>query len=194
MIALRLATLLFLLSSAIAASLLNPSPLLPHNYRTRTTLAPRDSDSCYAKSLALTNFTIYAAQVLKGSPFKQENSSISFQLFNTATDTDAQCSAHSAALTPNSNSADPYIWYGCFMESRDPSMAAKFRYDATLNFVTINETWTCLDPQNHTVLFTAYNFDELAINCTDDGNFERQCTQADGNNLYFPVDITAKRV
>ncbi|KAK3689040.1 hypothetical protein B0T22DRAFT_513101 [Podospora appendiculata] len=189
MITLYLTTSLLFLSSAIAAS------FLPPNYKTRTALTPRDSDNCYAKSLALTNFTIYAAQVLKGSPFKQENSSIAFQLFNTATNTDAQCSAYSAALTPNSNSADPYIWYGCFMESRDPSMAAKFRYDATLNYVTINETWTCLDPQNHTVLFTAYNFDELAINCTDDGSFERwQCTQADGDKLYFPVDITTKRL
>jgi len=84
---------------------------------------------------------------MKGSPFNSENSSVSFQLFNTATNIDAQCSAYSIALTPNAIGSDPYQWYNCFMEARDPRMAAKFRYDATLNHLTVDETWVCADKE-----------------------------------------------
>ncbi|KAM7192723.1 hypothetical protein V8F33_008184 [Rhypophila sp. PSN 637] len=98
---------------------------------------------CITRSSALQNLTITSVSVFKGSPFERENSSVSFQLFNTAIQIDAQCSAYDIALTPNAIGADPYKWYDCFMESRDARMSARFRYDATLNHLTVDEKWVC---------------------------------------------------
>lgn len=101
------------------------------------------STDCIAQSSALKNLTITWAAIFKGSPFAREPSSVSFQLFNTAIRIDAQCSAYDIALTPNAVGSDPYKWYDCFMESRDPRMSARFRYDATLNHLTVDERWVC---------------------------------------------------
>ncbi|KAK3317061.1 hypothetical protein B0H66DRAFT_626824 [Apodospora peruviana] len=179
----------------------NPYPSPPITREDTTTasdipplaLVDQPDASCLSKSLLLTNLTIYAAQVFKGSPFQAENSSVSFQLFNAATNTDAQCSAYSIALTPNAVGSDPYQWYNCFMESRDPRMTARFQYDATLNHLTVNERWVCDDmARNRSVQFTAYNFEWLDVNCTDSAASQRTCVQPEGNEIYFPVEVTAK--
>ncbi|KAK3934007.1 hypothetical protein QBC46DRAFT_325764 [Diplogelasinospora grovesii] len=155
-------------------------------------------EGCYNKSIALTNLTIYAAEVILGDPLKGENSSIAFQLFNTALGadgTDAQCSAHTAALTPQGTQSDPYVWYGCFVESRDTSanISARFRYDGTIDQLTVNETWTCYD-NNQTVLFTAYGMNDLAVTCTGNDTFAHQCAQDVNSTQAFEVSIMARRI
>lgn len=106
-------------------------------------LQSRQTTDCITQSSGLQNLTITSLAIFKGSPFAREPSSISFQLFNIAIQIDAQCSAYDVALTPNAVGADPYKWYDCFMESRDPRMSARFQYDATLNHLTVDEQWVC---------------------------------------------------
>jgi hypothetical protein len=72
---------------------------------------------------------------------------IYFQLGNPALGVDGQCSAHGPTLAPSgiANALyDPNKWYNCFMETRDPSIDAIFRFDSAQNQLTVNETWSCL--------------------------------------------------
>ncbi|KAM7223100.1 hypothetical protein V8F06_001656 [Rhypophila decipiens] len=152
-----------------------------------------DSD-CITRSSALQNLTITSVSIFKGSPFERENSSVSFQLFNTAIQIDAQCSAYDIALTPNAIGADPYKWYDCFMESRDARMSARFRYDATLNHLTVDERWVCDVEGGKSVQFTASNFEWLDVQCVDKGGSHVECIQPEGTEIYFPIEISETEV
>ncbi|KAM7205440.1 hypothetical protein V8F20_003209 [Naviculisporaceae sp. PSN 640] len=134
MAALRLTVIATLALAMPGASSL--STISPH-------VQTRQTTDCITRSSTLRTLTITSLAIFKGSPFAREPSSISFQLFNTAIQIEAQCSAYDIALTPNAVGADPYKWYDCFMESSDPRMSARFRYDATLNHLTVDERWVC---------------------------------------------------
>jgi len=109
---------------------------------------------CLTRSLALTSLAISSASITRGNPLSLANSSISFELYNGALDRSARCAAFGPALTPNGVGADPYLWYDCSMIDPAPGepqgggpgdVTARFRYDAVINHLTVNETWGCVD-------------------------------------------------
>jgi hypothetical protein len=103
------------------------------------------SEDCVTASLALPTLRVCQAHIVINNGLNQDESSVVFQLYNTAIGIDAQCAAHGATLSPSANGSDPSMWYDCFMESRDPRMAASFQFNAGSHTVTVNETWTCDD-------------------------------------------------
>ena len=102
---------------------------------------------CLARSRALRNVTITDTEIVRGSPFRNETTSITFRLANPAAATDAACAANSTALTPNGYFSDPYLWYDCVVTPRaseeNTTTRLRFQYDATLNYLTVNQTWVC---------------------------------------------------
>lgn len=115
-------------------------------------MARRDtSDNCLGNSLALQTLTVFQGSVTGASPASENDTAVVFQLLNPALDVDAQCAAHSTALTPNGRHRDPSVWYNCFVESRDTTISAKFQFDTVANKLTVNETWECT---NATTSFT----------------------------------------
>lgn len=105
----------------------------------------RNAEDCTSRSAALVNLTVVNTQIVLGNPLSRENSSIVFQLRNPATGVEGECAAHGPALTPNGVGSDPYIWYNCFVESRNPSITKMFQYDSVINQLSVNETWICDD-------------------------------------------------
>jgi hypothetical protein len=104
-------------------------------------------DDCQVESQERQNFTVMYMDIIKGGPLDGPDSSIYFQLHNSMTGVDAQCSAHGPSLTPNGGGrSDPYnpdAWYNCFVESTHANITATFQYDSVLDILTINETWPC---------------------------------------------------
>ncbi len=112
----------------------------------QSTLSPRaDSSECLAKAHALTTVTITNTEIIRGSPFNRENTTVSFNVANPATGVSAKCAASSVAMTPNGIGSDPYQWYDCEVaeEGKELNLKAKFQYDATLNFLTVRGSWVC---------------------------------------------------
>lgn len=104
-----------------------------------------DSD-CMTRSLALQNLTVQHTRIIEGNGTDGEDSSVVFQLQNSAIGIEGECAAHGAALAVNGTDTNPYMVYDCFMESRDPTnVSAMFQYDVMQNKLTINETWVCDD-------------------------------------------------
>lgn len=105
---------------------------------------------CLAKARALKTVTITNTVIDRGSPFNRENTTVTFHVANAAAGVSATCSASDVALTPNGIGSNPYKWYDCALDAAaggtpDPrlGLVAKFQYDATLNFLTVNQTWVC---------------------------------------------------
>jgi len=123
--------------------------------------SPLAGDDCLDKSLALKSVTITNTTIDRGSPFNRENTTVTFRVANAATGVSATCNASDVAMTPNGIGSDPYKWYDCVLDAHDDDgddettsdpekekergirLVAKFQYDATLNFLTVSQTWVC---------------------------------------------------
>ncbi|KAK5662682.1 hypothetical protein OQA88_8598 [Cercophora sp. LCS_1] len=154
--------------------------------------APPEPD-CLTKSLALKKVTLANAEIIRGSPFNKENTTVSFTVSNPLTGATTRCNASDVALTPNGIGSDPYKWYACLTEPEGPEGSghkSRFQYDATLNFLTVEESWGCDDTA---ALVTAELWSELPMDwCTTEGGFGRGCKQG-GMPVDFPVKVTVKR-
>ncbi|KAK0713366.1 hypothetical protein B0T26DRAFT_753482 [Lasiosphaeria miniovina] len=204
-----LACLALCLAVLTPAASNTPSPAIPHsnsnsNSNSDSNSKRADRPTCLESSLALTNLTITAAEIVRGNPFAHEATTVTFRLANAAAAVDANCSASDVALTAQAVGSDPYKWYDCAVKAEAGASggevggapAARFRYDGTLLQLTVNETWVCHDPDTGTPLFIqAYSFNDFSVPCneTAGGTFgQGTCRQPAGSNIYFPVDVTAR--
>ncbi|KAK3386129.1 hypothetical protein B0H63DRAFT_523447 [Podospora didyma] len=183
-----------LFAGALATAFLPPAAASFRNLNLRV---PGAEEACLNSSLSLTNLTITDAAIIMGNPMEHQNTSVTFNAYNTAAGVDAKCSASNVALTPQATGSDPYQWYDCAItSSKSPNATLKFRYDGTLQHLTVNETWVCQDEAADTpLLFTAFSFNQLPIDCKqgDGTTFStRQCIQDKDSKIYFPVEVTAR--
>jgi len=150
----------------------------------------------------------YGLIVLDDSSDGANNSYIAFELHNSAIGVDAECSGHGAALVSGISESDPDQWYFCFVESRDPSISASFKYDSSLNMLTVNETWTDSSSTDDsscgyeslrtrkiskTTTYQALGSDYLPIVCQDvgdKGSMQKQCTQV--KDASIQVEVTTE--
>ena len=151
---LPLLPILSLLHSTTASALPHPQSQSPHQQR------QQDPSTCLAKSLSLKTLKIANTYIDRGSPFNRENTTVSFTVANPAVGTTATCSASAIALTPNGIGSDPYVYYPCTVGVVDGgenglgglggvtgvtgAITARFQYDATLNFLTVDQSWGCV--------------------------------------------------
>ncbi|KAJ9160937.1 hypothetical protein NKR19_g2785 [Coniochaeta hoffmannii] len=105
-------------------------------------LGLQNDDECVTRSFAIHNLTALSPQVVIDSS-DPNNNAVVFQLFNPITAVSGECAAHGAILAPDRETGDTDVWYSCFVESRDPSIAVQFQYDSAVNQLTVNETWIC---------------------------------------------------
>jgi len=107
------------------------------------------ADDCLAKSLALKNLTITNGNLTRGNGLQAQASYISFDLGNPAINVSGNCSASGIALVSNAAGGDPFRWYDCPVDKPAPDTTTlAFRYDSVINHLTINQTWTCGDPES----------------------------------------------
>lgn len=104
---------------------------------------PYDDQECMARSLSLQNLTAIRPEIVIDSS-NPANNAVVFQLYNPATGVSGECAAHGATLSPDPAVGKPELWYGCFVESRDATISAGFRFDSPGNQLTVKETWTCV--------------------------------------------------
>ncbi|KAL1850222.1 hypothetical protein VTK73DRAFT_9697 [Phialemonium thermophilum] len=110
-----------------------------------------NDDNCTAASLALHHMTTYQV-ILAYTNSSTCDNTVVFQLYNPAISVDAQCAAYgpTVGVSPTNRSSSSSSlagdgWHSCFVESRDPRVAASFRFDFARREVTVNETWVCDD-------------------------------------------------
>ena len=108
----------------------------------------QQDDSCAAESRNLKSLTVLYTRI-SGSA-TQEGSLIAFQLQNNAGGFGAMCSSNALNVMAVPDEGDYDVWYGCFIESRDPNRAASFQYSTASKELTLNVTWDCGGPNNGT--------------------------------------------
>ncbi|KAH8899984.1 hypothetical protein GQ53DRAFT_758113 [Thozetella sp. PMI_491] len=162
-------------------------------HRSSAVISRQALTNCLENSGRVNNLTLIYTRTLDGGPAGGEDSMIYFQLGNPALGVDAQCSAHGPTLAPSGTDNtlfDPGKWYNCFVESRDPSIDAVFRFDSVQTRLTVNETWACQDEKTDTMVpFQAYGSTKMPLICSGDKASQTECHQ-DSNPISISVSVT----
>lgn len=157
-----------------------------------------DSLDCTSGSLALRTVAIRNVRVLvdmtspsDGPAAFNYSTSVVFQLFNPATEIEAQCAGYfssSNPLQPGSSSTSQLAaaqsqaeaaaaveWHDCFLETRLPGRTAAFQFDGRDggNVLGVNVTWECGsegglgESIERSIRFEATGEAELPLTCSE---------------------------
>lgn len=149
-----------------------------------------NDDDCASRSSSLRVLAALQMTATFGNQSCGDDNVVEFRLWNAAAGFNAECSAHGAGL----DGSDADKWYFCFVETRDPRVAAAFRYDGPQKRLTVRETWACdADAGNGTAVFEAHGDRVLPLTCSDavyDDVLQHQCAQRDGKEETTGMEIT----